>query len=55
MFGGWRFVTDLAWEHKSPQTLPHVRELRMKRRRKERGRVMNGGRARGTEGEGERK
>jgi len=35
MFGGWGFATDLAWELKLPETLPHVRELRMKERKKE--------------------
>jgi len=42
MFGGWDFATDLAWELKSPQTLPRVREVRMKGRRTERGQVTNG-------------
>jgi len=55
MFGGCGFATDLGWEHKSPQTLPHVGEMRMKGRRKERGQVMNGDRARGTEREEEGK
>jgi len=35
MFGGWGFATDLGWELKLPETLPHVREVRMKGRRKE--------------------